>query len=86
MISYHFDSNAIIAAPYQHVAVFKTLYDGSVGKESVFVGAWLEGRGNDGIGIKMIWYHYVMVTTSLGEREALSIISVQFSDVFHLDM
>ena len=39
---------------YQHVAVFKPFNDGSVGKESMFVGARLEGSGNGGIGITMI--------------------------------
>ena len=49
---------------YQHVAVFKPLHDGVVGKESVFFYALLEGSVNYDIGIKMICYHYVLVSTS----------------------
>ena len=39
---------------YQHVAVLKPLHDDDVGKESVFVGAWLEGSGSYSIIITMI--------------------------------
>ena len=49
---------------YQNVVVFKLLHDVAVGKESVFVGDQLEGSGNDGIGITMICYHYVLIFTS----------------------
>ena len=48
---------------YQHVAVFKPLHDGAVGKESMFVGAQLEGSGNYFIGIAVICYHYVLIST-----------------------
>ena len=49
---------------YQHIEVFKPLHDGAVEKESAFVGAFIEGSGNYGIGITMIYYHYVLVSTS----------------------
>ena len=71
---------------YQHVAVFKLLHDGSIDKESVFVGTQIEGSVNDGIGITMICYHYVLIYTLWADREAAIIISVKFADVLHLDM
>ena len=48
---------------YQHAAFFKTLHYGAVGKESVFFGACLKGSGDYGIGITMICYHCVLVST-----------------------
>ena len=48
---------------YEHVVVFKPLYDGTLGKEAVFFGVVLEGKGNDGIGITMVCYNCVLVST-----------------------
>ena len=66
--------------------VFKTLHDGAVRKESVFVGMWLGGSGNYSIVIEIICYNDVLVSTLWEDRDTDSIISVHFDDVFHLDM
>ena len=52
----------------------------------MFVGAKLEGSGNNSIGITMIRNHYILISTVRADRKAASIISINFSGVFNSDM
>ena len=61
---------------HQNITVLDRLNDGVVGYQSVFVGARLEGSGNDSIGIKMIRKDYILISTARAYTRAASIIII----------
>ena len=70
----------------QHNAVLEPLYDGVVSEQYVFVGAILEGSGNDSIGFTIIYNHYILISTARADRKSASVISINFSSVFKPDV
>ena len=71
---------------HQHITVLMMLHDGVVCEQSVFVGARLEGGGNDSIGVTIIRNRYILISAAQVDRKSSSIISIYFSDLLNPDV